>query len=244
MDIGTTTKVPPLNHHDDLGALTRATRALSESRTVPEVLDEIVAQTARCLPEFEHVTVSRIHEDGRLDTLAATTQLARDLDAAQSDARSGPCVEAGKLDEVVWVDDARHEQRWPRYMAVALRLGLTSQLGIRLVGDRDGAVCLNLHSTTTTAIDPAAVGVAEHFAVQAGAALGHLQTADQLSTAVQTRTLIGTALGLVMERYGLTRDQAFGYLVRESSSQNKKLRAVAQELVESKEREVADERAR
>jgi GAF domain-containing protein len=227
---------------DTLEPLTRATQAMGKHRTPSDVLQEIVEQAARCLPEFEHVSVSRIREDRHLETLAVTTDLARQFDRVQSEARGGPCVEAGKLDEVVLVDDARHEQRWPAYIKGALPLGLRSQLGIMLFSDSRGAICLNLHSTTTDQIDGGSVGVAEHFAVQAGAALGHVESADQLKTAIGTRTVIGTAIGLLMERHDMGQEAAFNYLLRESSTSNRKIRLVAQELVQDKENAVAGER--
>ncbi|WP_165807191.1 GAF and ANTAR domain-containing protein [Nocardioides currus] len=218
-----------------LESLSSASLAISQHRTHADVLQEVVDQAALCLPEFEHVSISLILPDRQLDTLAATTDLARELDRAQSEARGGPCVEAGRLDEVMLVDDARHEQRWPRYIEAALALGLRSQLGIKLSSDTRGAICLNLHSTTHDDLDAGSVGVAEHFAVHAALALGHARASDQLKTAVGTRTIIGTAIGIVMERYGLGQDQAFKYLVRLGSDQNRKLRVVAQELVQAKD---------
>lgn len=223
---------------DGRGPVSRATEALATQRTQSEILEEVVKQATLCLPEFEHVTVSRIHEDGRLETLATSSELGRAFDRAQSEARGGPCVEAGKLDEVVLVNDARHEQRWPAYIAAALPMGLRSQLGIQLVSGSHASICLNLHSTSTPEIDAGSVGVAEHLAVHAGVALGHLQSAEQLTTAIGTRTTIGTAIGLLMERHGLSQDAAFKYLLRTSSTTNRKIREVAQELVQEKERSV------
>jgi hypothetical protein len=193
-------------------------------------LEEIVSQARRCLPEFEHVSVSRIHSDDTLETLVAGTDLVRSFDQAQSDARQGPCIEATD-DDLVVVRDARHEQRWPAYISVATRLGLLSQIGVRLRSDAHGVICLNLHSTTHADIDAGSVGVAEHFGVHAGLALGHVLKEEQLSTAIGTRTAIGTAVGIMMERYGMTQAAAFNYLLRQSSTENRKLRLVASEVV-------------
>ena len=76
-----------------------------------------------------------------------------------------------------------------------------------------GLICLNLHSTTHDDIDDGAIGVAEHFAVHAGLALGRAKQEDHLRTAIGTRTIIGTAIGILMERIGLTQQLAFDYLV-------------------------------
>jgi GAF domain-containing protein len=218
-----------------MGIVNDAARAMGAPHDAAATLEEIVIQARRCLPEFEHVSVSRMCPEGTLQTLAATTDLARALDAAQSEAREGPCVEAGEHDETVVVRHAADEQRWPAYLEKALPAGLRSQLGVRLATDGQGLICLNLHSTTHDDIDDGAIGVAEHFAVHAGLALGRARQEDHLRTAIGTRTVIGTAIGILMERIGLDRQQAFDHLVAESSRLNRKLREVAADLVSETE---------
>jgi GAF domain-containing protein len=218
-----------------LGAVTTAAEVIESRPDRPTKLVEVVAQAQRCLPEFEHVTVSRVHPSQVLETLAASTDLARAIDAMQSETGEGPCIEAS-TDEVVVVRDVRREQRWPTYIGKAFAQGLLSQLSLRLRSDRNGTVCLNLHSTTHDGIDSGSIGVAEHFAVHAGIALDHLEVEEQLQTAIGTRTMIGTAVGILMERYGLSQASAFDYLVRRSSTENRKLRLVASDLVRAAER--------
>ena len=55
--------------------------------------------------------------------------------------------------------------------------------------------------------------------------------APGLNEALQTRKVIGEAIGILMDRHAMTEDSAFAFLVRASSHANIKLRAVAQELV-------------
>ena len=211
-------------------SVVRAAAALHAQPDRAATLAEIVCQAGRCLPEFEHVSVTRIHSDGTLETLVAGTDLARSFDAAQSSARQGPCVEATD-DDLVLVRDARHEQRWPAYISQATKLGLLSQIGVRLRSDSHGVICLNLHSTTHSDIDAGSVGVAEHFGIHAGLALGHVLKTEQLSTAIGTRTVIGTAVGIMMERYGMTQAAAFNFLLRQASTENRKVRVIASEVV-------------
>ncbi len=56
-----------------------------------------------------------------------------------------------------------------------------------------------------------------------------------LAEAVRTRTTIGQAVGIVMERYQLTDERAFAFLTRLSQHRNVKLRLVAQEIVAASE---------
>ena len=57
------------------------------------------------------------------------------------------------------------------------------------------------------------------------------QLVEELTLALESRTLIGQATGWVMARYGLSADEAFVYLVRRSQDSNTKLRIVCAELV-------------
>ena len=58
---------------------------------------------------------------------------------------------------------------------------------------------------------------------------------EQLTEALDRRTTIGQALGMLMERFDISHDEAFAFLVRCSSHQNRKLYDIAVELVETRE---------
>jgi len=70
------------------------------------------------------------------------------------------------------------------------------------------------------------------FAAQAAVALGHAQEVDNLNQALRSRQQIGTAVGILIERYDLDEQGAFSFLTRLSSHSNVKLRDVAARLVE------------
>src|SRR3712207_6993407 len=71
---------------------------------------------------------------------------------------------------------------------------------------------------------------------------GHLATSvrDSLeiahrARAMTTRTVIGQAEGILMERLGLDAEQAFAYLQRTSQDTNRKLAAVAEDIVTTRQ---------
>ena len=134
--------------------------------------------------------------------------------------------------------DIRHDQRWPTFTREAVAsYDLRSQMAVKLFLDDEGTLgCLNLYSTNSRDIDPEDEHVAEVFAAHAAVALGHAREVDQLHQALQSSRTIGTAIGIVMERYHLDRDRAFGFLTRASSHSNLKVRDVAARIVESTER--------
>jgi len=103
---------------------------------------------------------------------------------------------------------------------------------MRLYLDEQSRGGLNLYSTTSDTIDAETEFLAELFASHAALAMGRLRIEENLSAALASRTTIGMALGVVMERYGMDRDRAFAYLTRIASTSERKLRDVAQHLVE------------
>jgi ANTAR domain len=66
-------------------------------------------------------------------------------------------------------------------------------------------------------------------------------TIEQLTEALGTRSVIGQAMGILMERYELDADDAFGYLRRASQATNTKLRLVAERLVSEKAKPTASD---
>jgi AmiR/NasT family two-component response regulator len=55
----------------------------------------------------------------------------------------------------------------------------------------------------------------------------------QLVEALASRTVLGQATGIIMERYHVDSDEAFARLVKASSESNRKVREIARELVAS-----------
>ncbi len=111
--------------------------------------------------------------------------------------------------------------------------GLRSQLAVKLYLDGEGTVGrINCYFTTSDDVHPDAQGIAALFAAHAAIAVGHAQERENLNEALQSRKVIGQAIGIIMERYDIDEDAAFAFLVRASSTSNIKLRDIAQELVD------------
>jgi GAF domain-containing protein len=218
--------------------LAEASALLHSQRTLEDTLDTIVETALPMLPGIDHVGISIKHPDGTVETKAATDPFVWELDSLQYSLNEGPCVDSIQGEVIVTLSEARHAQRWPNYIAQAVRRGLRSQLAVRLFSEEGTLGGLNMYSTSRDDIDPTAPMIAELFATHATAALGRARKEDQLNVAMQTRKLIGQAIGIVMERHQIDEDRAFQYLARVSQTSNIKLRDVAQELIST-----ANERA-
>jgi transcriptional regulator with GAF, ATPase, and Fis domain len=211
--------------------LAQAAREINAPSTVDATLDSIVHTARRSLPGIDHVGVSVARRDGGIETRAATGELVLELDQLQYTLNEGPCLYAIAAATVVRVDDAAHEDRWPAYMQEAVKRGLRSQLGVQLGVDGETLGGLNMYSTSVDRIDDDVLHLAELFAVHAALAMGRARTEEQLRSGMSTRTEIGEALGLLMERYSIDSDAAFAFLARASSVNNTKLRDIAAEVV-------------
>jgi GAF domain-containing protein len=216
-------------------ALAEAARTFDVPRSLEEML-EIVVQTARAsLPEVDDVGLSIAHRDGRIETVVATSDLVRELDDFQYTHQEGPCYYSVVAEPVVVVEDLRHEQRWPGFVAEAVRRGVTAQMGLRLYTERETIGALNLYALGAISFSEETRETAQLLATHAALALGRARQEQQLTTAIASRQVIGQAVGIVMERYGLSQDRAFAYLARASSTGNIKIRDIAQGLVDSLE---------
>jgi len=213
-------------------AITRVARAVNAPHDLHSQLDLIVHVAKDSMPEIDHAGISVAHRDGTVETRAATGDLVHQLDQLQYSLGEGPCLHAIETEPVVVVERTWRENRWPRFMSGACELGLRSQMGLRLYVDEQTRGGLNLYSTSSDTIDPETTHLAELFASHAALAMGRVRTAENLNAALASRTTIGIALGIVMERYDMDQDRAFAYLTRIASSSEAKLRDVAAHLVE------------
>jgi GAF domain-containing protein len=91
---------------------------------------------------------------------------------------------------------------------------------------------LELSAREPHAFDDDAVARALELGTLASVALAAAHDRDGLRRAVDARSLIGIAMGVLVERYELGVDAAFQVLVRLSQHHNLKLREVARMLVE------------
>jgi GAF domain-containing protein len=193
-------------------------------------LSRITTAAVESLPETDYASITVLHADGRLETVAPTDELLWGVDAAQYELREGPCYQAAADSVHVASPDLARDERFPRYAASAVAAGVRAQAGIRLFDAPKARGALNLYSGNVGAFsDLGALG--ELFRHQAATAIDYAREIGNLREAVRTRSMIGTAVGIVMERYHLTDDRAFAFLTRLSQDSNVKLREIAKRLI-------------
>ena len=169
-----------------------------------------------------------------MELIAASSPLADTLDGWQDELGEGPGLAAIETNESQLVDDVRNDTRWPGWAARVTGAGVGSSFSVPLSTESHALGALNLYAAKPFAFDAVSVERAEIFASHATTAFVAARLVTGLRTAVQSRHVIGAAQGIIMQRYDMTLEASFEVLRRYSSHSNRKLRDVAQLVVDQR----------
>jgi hypothetical protein len=197
------------------------------------MLDEIVRGAVQLIPGVDEASISVTIGRRDVSSQHPSGDLPAKVDAVQTETGQGPCIDAAYEDETVRVPDMANEGRWPKFAARASALGAASLLSIQLWVEHDNLGALNLYSYTPDSFTDESEHVGLLFASHAAVAFAGADKVHHLNIALARRDLIGQAKGILMERFKVTADQAFGILVRISQDHNRKLFEVAEELTQT-----------
>jgi transcriptional regulator with GAF, ATPase, and Fis domain len=178
------------------------------------------------------------HHD-RLQVMAATSEEARLVELFQVQADEGPCQDCFRQGHpVVNADLNTAADRWPRFAPRAVEAGFRSVHAFPLRLRRDVIGALNLFGTRSGDIAPddarvvqaladvATIGLLQERALRRGELL-----TEQLQGALNTRTIIEQAKGVLAQIHGETPDLAFERLRTWSRSHSRRLSDVARAVV-------------
>ena len=207
---------------------------LVDVRDVEDTLDGVLKLTVWMAP-CDVASVSLRHGGGKVETTAASDPVAQRAHELQQELGEGPCL------DVVWdeegvnvVPNLADSSRWPRWSDHASELGLSSMIAVRLFTREQTIGALDLYSYERQDYDTDDVLAAPVVAARVSSVLARAQHEQTLWEAIDSRHQIGQAQGILMERYNLSADQAFAVLRRYSQEQNRKLRMVANEVVNTR----------
>ncbi|MFR0355884.1 ANTAR domain-containing protein [Streptomyces sediminimaris] len=208
-------------------------RKLLDQESVQATLDTIAAAAVELVESCDEAGILAVRK-GRAVTLAACGTMVSESDRIQGELGEGPCYDLARRKNGARVyriaDLTQPHPSWQRFAVAARELGVGSMAGVLLYTDNDDFGALNLYARRPGAfgedIETAGWLLASHAAV----ALADARTIDQLQHGMETRHAIGEAMGILMERHGLSEDDAFDVLRRISQNHNVKLRDVAQRI--------------
>jgi GAF domain-containing protein len=145
--------------------------------------------------------------------LLAVGDTALAIDDIQRALGSGPAEDVVRDGRTLHVPDLMADLRWGQFGVRAADEGVLALLACPLPLPRRRAGVLSSYGARPAAFDAAAELVVPVFAARAAIAVAHADKVIHLERAVQSRQVIGQAVGILMERHRLSAQRAFATLV-------------------------------
>ncbi len=193
----------------------------------------------------EVASISLLERSGPV-THAATGPLADRGDAIQYDENEGPCLDAAMHERWVYTRDLSASDRWPRSSTrLVTELGVASMFSCRLALEAAPNQTLggiNMYATRTDAFSDADQMLAILLSSLGAVVVDASRQQAHLRAAIESRQLIGEALGIMRAQRSMSREEAFTALSNASQRMNVKLRDLAAQIAEGKTHQPDGER--
>jgi len=213
-------------------------RLLVNEEALDDTLQRVADLACRNLGGADLAGVTLLR-DGRPTTAVFTDTTSPEIDSAQYETGVGPCLDAWRHQRVFRIESTADDEQWPAFSQACLEHGVESTISFPLGVRGNGIGALNLYSKAPSAFSDEDEQIGMLFAEQASVALTNAQLYDsayrltqQLQEALTSRAVIDQAKGILMAQHGVGPDEAFNVLRTTSQRENRKLRDIAQELVD------------
>jgi len=217
-----------------LGGFTELAQALTAAPDEGARLKVAVHAAVELVTRCDHAGIT-INENGRLVTRASSDDLVARANELQADLGEGPCLDVRRDQNTIVSPALAVERRWPVWAPrVHTELRVDSMMSLLLYSGGRSMGALSLYCKDGCRFDADDVAVGQALAGQLSVVMAAERQIDQLGLGLHNRTVIGQAQGILMERFGMTANQAFDYLRRTSSTSNRKLAVVAADIAETR----------
>ena len=223
-------------HADIATRMAEAARELEDQHDPETTVKSAVELLVRNVENCDSASISLVYSKRRIETPAASDELAATGDRLQEELSEGPALDTLWDEHSVYVRNLEADPRWPSWgPRLVEATGARSVLTYRLFTLSNVIGALSMYSTEADAFTSEDRAEGEALAAHIAIAVLAAQRIDQFETALDSRTIISQATGLLMERYRIDAAAAFAVLTRVSSTQNIKMRDVATELIATRE---------
>jgi len=228
---------------DPRAAFAELSKIMLGAQPLSETLSRVAELAKQTIPGAAEVSVT-LMQDGTVTSVSFTGPLAVQLDERQYEAGFGPCMEAALSGATIPIDDTAHSGTYPDFGRIADRHGITHTMSIGLPVERRTVGALNVYGTGEGPFDETTAELATAFASYAAVAVANAglyastaTLAGNLQKALDSRAVIDQAKGILMGGHHCSPDAAFDLLVRQSRDTNRKLRDIAQDIVDDVQRD-------
>ena len=198
---------------------------------IAAILQSATATAVELIPGVHCADVLLISGPDLFRSMAATSQLAIDLDGEQQRFREGPCLDAAVGHSVILCNDLRKDSRWPQFAKSAIAAGVHAMLSFQLYTHNGRMGALNLFGLTPDVFTAPAEAMGAMLATHVANAFIADDKELQFKSALNSRDIIGQAKGMIMERFGVDALYAYDLLTKVSQQSNIAVADVAAEIV-------------
>ncbi len=238
----TTTGASPFPSYPSVSPSVQLHEVLAASRDLQEFLEEFTQIMAAHLSSsgVEVWCAVTLLRDGTAGTVASSNARAVVLDEIQYGFDKGPCMSAARQQLLIHAPDFATDDRWGAYTEAAMAQGVHSAVAAPFDLPGPDQAALNVYAGVAHAFDETAIATitqevaATSTALRLALRLAHYQdTEADLRAAMDSRTAIDVAVGIVMAQHYCTQEEAFALLAAAASTRHTKVREIATQLVET-----------
>jgi GAF domain-containing protein len=223
---------------DARAAFAELSKIMLGAQPLSETLTRVAELAKQTIPGAAEVSVT-LMEDGAVSSVAFTGELAVQLDERQYESGFGPCMDAAMSGRTIAIEDTADSDSYSDFGRLVARHGITHTISIGLPVERRTVGALNIYGNEGGAFDDGvrelAIGFASYAAVavaNAGVYASTATLARNLQIALESRGVIDQAKGILMRDRRCSAEAAFDELVRRSNTSNRRLREIAQGIVD------------
>ena len=128
-------------------AMAELTHQFAQPTEIDVTLQTVTASSVDLIDGVDCADVLLISGADLFRSVAATSQLAVDIDDLQKRFREGPCLDAAVGHTMVVCNDLRDDPRWPQFGEAAMEAGVYSLMSFQLYTHNARMGALNLFRT-------------------------------------------------------------------------------------------------
>lgn len=217
----------------------RLTLQIHDADHLVELMNRVAELAVDHIAGADHAGMTVVLEGSDPFTIAPTDKRVKEFDRSQYDLDAGPCLLATRSDHVVEIDLPDMISRWPDLAAVSQECGISRVLAAPIHRHNEAVGSLNLYTDIDTAVIISSTSaVLAVLLVHLDRAMNdycdNLAAARQvqvLRSALEDRTIIDNALGIITETRRCSHDEAVEILDAAARAENTGLRSIASRIV-------------
>ena len=200
------------------------------------VYDAVCASAVSLVDGCDHASLM-LRRSGRVQTVAASDDVALRIDEFEKQLGEGPCLDAIDDDEPDQhiCSDLTEGSQWPELARLIMaETEVRGMAGFRLRQDGHRVGALNVFSDTAGALTDHSLEQAIMLTAFASVTLAALERGEEATTlrrGLESNREIGKAVGLLMAMHNIDDDRAFEMLAKVSQEMNVKVAEVAAQVV-------------